>query len=127
MVEENQKKGLGIASVILGGFAILCCSCMGFGIVFGIIGFIFALICVIKGSGSGKTLGIVGLILNIIGILLGAYVIISILLTVNWDNFSMEALTRAMEAASEIDPNDRYAVEQWMDQYIQPFFTVPLQ
>ncbi len=40
-MEENAKKGLGIAAVILGGFSILCCTCMGFGMVPAIVGIIF--------------------------------------------------------------------------------------
>ena len=57
-MEENAKKGMGIAAVILGGFSILCCTCLGFGMLPAIVGMIFSIICEELGL-----FGAVGLIL----------------------------------------------------------------
>ena len=112
-VPENQKKGLGIAAVVLGGLSILCCMCVGFGIVLAIIGAIFSIVCLVKGTGSGKTLGIVGIILSGIGLLLGAYMIFSLVLTINWSNVNADTLNQIQN----IDPNDDEAVTEWMQQF----------
>lgn len=114
-MEENRKKGLGIASIILGAISILCCSCMGLGIIFGIVGAIFSIICLVKGSGSGKTFGIVGIILNGIGILLGAYILISIAMVIDWSNVNAETINQL----NQIDPNDEQQMLDWMQQFFK--------
>lgn len=114
-MEENTKKGLGIASIILGGISILCCSCMGLGIIFGIVGAVFSIICLVKGSGSGKTFGIIGIILNGIGILLGAYILLSIAMVIDWSNVNAETLNQL----NQIDPNDEQQMMDWMQQFFK--------
>ena len=110
-MEENAKKGMGIAAVILGGFSILCCTCMGFGMVPAIVGMIFSIICIVKGTGSGKTLGIVGIILNGIGILLGVYILFSLAMMIDWNNVNSKL--------DQIDPNDQNQVREWMQQFFR--------
>ncbi len=115
-MEENAKKGLGIAAVILGGFSILCCSCLGFGMIPAIVGLVFSIICIVKGTGSGKTLGIVGIILNGIGILLGAYILFSMAMMIDW-NKAMDP--QIWEQLNQIDPNDQNQVRNWMQQFFR--------
>jgi hypothetical protein len=117
-MEENRKKGLGIAAIVLGVFSILCCSCMGLGVLVGIIGLIFSIICLVKGTGSGKTFGIVGIILNGIGILLGAYILIGMIMAINWANVNADTLNQI----NQIDVNDEAQVRAWLQQ----FFNVDL-
>lgn len=114
-MEENRKKGMGIAAIILGVFSILCCSCVGLGILVGIIGAIFSIICLVKGTGSGKTFGIIGIILNGVGILLGAYILISIAMVIDWSNVNAETF----EQLNQIDPNNEEQVRQWMQQFFK--------
>lgn len=115
-MEENAKKGLGIAAVILGGSSILCCMCAGIGIVPSIIGMIFSIICIIKGTGSGKTLGIVGVILSGIGFLLNIYVLLSLAMMLNWDKVMDPQVWKELE---KIDPNDQNAIQNWVQQFFR--------
>lgn len=112
---KNEKKGFGVAGVVLGAIAILCCFCMGLGSLFAVVGIIFSIIAVVKGTGSAKTLGIVGIVLNGIGLLLGAYMILSFVMTVNWDSVNTENLNRI----NEIDPNDKQAIQEWLQQFFK--------
>lgn len=114
-MEENAKKGLGIAAIILGVISILCCSCMGIGMIFGIIGGIFSIICLVKGSGTGKTFGIIGIILNGIGILLGAYILISIAMVIDWSNINAETFNQL----NQIDLNNEQEMINWMQQFFK--------
>lgn len=114
-MEENAKKGLGIAAIILGIFSILCCSCVGLGIVIGIIGLIFSIICLVSGTGSGKTFGLVGVILNGIGVLLGMYVLVSVAMVIDWSKVNMETL----QQIEQIDPNNRQEMLDWWQQFFK--------
>lgn len=114
-VPEDQKKGLGIASMILGGCSILCCSCPGLGFLLAVLGGIFSIVCLVKGTGSGKTFGIVGIILNAIGVLLGIYMLVTVAMMFNWENFTMENLNKI----NEIDPNDEEAINDWLRQFFR--------
>ena len=53
-VVQSQKKGFGIAGLVLGILSILCCMCMGAGLIFCIIGGIFSIISVSKGKWNRK-------------------------------------------------------------------------
>lgn len=112
---KDQKKGFGITGVILGGLSILCCSCLGVGVLFAIVGVIFSIISVAKGTGSARTLGIVGIVLNGIGLLLGAYMLLSFAMMLNWDNVTIENLNQI----NNIDPNDQNAIREWMQQFFK--------
>lgn len=114
-MEENAKKGLGIAAIILGAFSILCCSCMGLGIVIGIVGAVFSIICLVSGTGSGKTFGIIGIILNGIGILLGMYILVSLAMMIDWSRVNMETLNQI----NEIDPNNQQEMIDWLQQFFK--------
>ncbi len=115
-MEENAKKGLGIAAVILGGFSILCCACLGLGIVPAIVGMVFSIICIVRGTGSGKTLGVVGIILNGIGFLLGVYVLVSLGMMLNWDKVMDPQIWEQLE---KIDPNDQNQIRDWTQQFFR--------
>lgn len=112
---KDEKKGFGVAGVVLGAISILCCFFMGFGISFALVGIVFSIIAVVKGTGSAKTLGIVGIILNGIGLLLNAYMIVSFIMVVNWNSVNMENLNRI----NEIDPNDKQAIQEWLQQFFK--------
>ncbi len=116
-MEENldAKKGLGIAAIVLGGISILCCPCMGSGILFAIIGGIFSIICLVKGTGVGKTLGIIAVILNGIGLLLNAYMLVSLAMMINWANVNMETFNQLQN----IDPNNEQEMLNWMQQFFK--------
>lgn len=114
-MEENAKKGLGIAAVVLGGLSILCCSCFGLGVIMSIIGGIFSIVCLVKGTGTGKTLGIIGIVLNAIGLLMGLYILIMIIATIDWSNVTIQNL----QEINNIDTNDQHAVQQWMQQFFK--------
>lgn len=111
----NQKKGLGIAGLILGILSILCCAFCGAGVVFCIIGGIFSIISIVKGTGSGRTLGIVGLVLNILGLLINAVMILSIAMMIDWSKVTPENLS----TINQIDTNDYNQVEQWVQQFFR--------
>ncbi|MDD5995088.1 MAG: hypothetical protein PUC49_09600 [Clostridiales bacterium] len=111
----NQKKGLGIAGLILGILSILCCAFCGAGVVFCIIGGIFSIISIVKGTGSGRTLGIVGLVLNILGLLINAVMILSIAMMIDWSKITPENLS----TINQIDTNDYNQVEQWVQQFFR--------
>lgn len=112
---KSEKKGFGVTGIILGGLSILCCACFGMGVLFAVVGVIFSIIAAAKGTGSGKTLGIVGIILNGIGLLLGAYMLLSFAMTLNWDNITIENLNQI----NNIDPNDQNAIREWMQQFFK--------
>lgn len=115
VVIQNDKKGFGIAGLILGVISILCCMCLGAGLVFSIIGGIFSIISVIKGSGTGRTLGIIGLVLNILGLVLNAFMIVSFAMMIDWSNVTVENL----QSINNIDPNNENEVMQWMQQFFR--------
>lgn len=114
-VDLDARKGMGIVSMILGGLSILCCSCLGLGLILGLIGFVLSIICLITGTGSGKTFGIIGVILNGIGILLGMCVLIWIAMMLDWSNINAETLNQL----NKIDPNDEEALQQWLQQFFK--------
>ena len=111
----NQKKGLGIAGLILGILSILCCAFCGAGVVFCIIGGIFSIISIVKGTGSGRVLGIVSLVLNILGLLINAVMILSIAMMIDWSKVTPENLS----TINQIDTNDYNQVEQWVQQFFR--------
>ena len=111
----NQKKGLGIAGLILGILSILCCAFCGAGVVFCIIGGIFSIISIVKVTGSGRVLGIVGLVLNILGLLINAVMILSIVMMIDWSKVTPENLS----TINQIDTNDYNQVEQWVQQFFR--------
>lgn len=115
VVIQSDKKGFGIAGLILGIVSILCCMCLGAGLVFSIIGGIFSIISVIKGSGTGRTLGIIGLVLNILGLVLNAFMIVSFAMMIDWSNVTVENL----QSINNIDPNNENEVMQWMQQFFR--------
>lgn len=114
-VIQSDKKGFGIAGLVLGVISILCCMCLGAGLVFCIIGGIFSIISVIKGSGTGRTLGIIGLVLNILGLVLNAFMIVSFAMMIDWSNVTVENL----QSINNIDPNNENEVMQWMQQFFR--------
>ena len=89
--------------------------CMGAGLIFCIIGGIFSIISVVKGSGTGRTLGIIGLVVNILGLLLNAFMIISFAMMIDWSHVTMENL----QSINNIDPNNESEVMQWMQQFFR--------
>ena len=107
-VVQSQKKGFGIAGLVLGILSILCCMCMGAGL-------IFCIISVVQGSGTGRTLGIIGLVVNILGLLLNAFMIISFAMMIDWSHVTMENL----QSINNIDPNNESEVMQWMQQFFR--------
>ncbi len=115
VVIQSDKKGFGIAGLILGVVSILCCMCLGAGLVFSIIGGIFSIISVVKGSGTGRTLGIIGLVLNILGLVLNAFMIVSFAMMIDWSNVTVENL----QSINNIDPNNENEVMQWMQQFFR--------
>ena len=115
VVIQSDKKGFGIAGLMLGIVSILCCMCLGAGLVFSIIGGIFSIISVIKGSGTGRTLGIIGLVLNILGLVLNAFMIVSFAMMIDWSNVTVENL----QSINNIDPNNENEVMQWMQQFFR--------
>ena len=94
---------------------IFCYCCLGLGFVFSVIGLIFSIICLVKGTGSGKTFGIVGLILNGIGLLLGLYMIISVAMVINWENFNIDTFNQL----ESIDPNNDVELYNWLQQFFK--------
>lgn len=112
---ENLKKGLGITGIVLGALSILCCSCLGAGIIFSIVGMIFSIVAIVKGTGSGKTLGIIGAVLNGIGLLLNLYMIVTFVAMINWDNVTVENLN----TINRIDPNNQEEVRHWLQQFFR--------
>ncbi len=112
---QHTKQGLGIAAMVLGGLSVLCCSCIGLGAIMALIGAIFSIICLVKGTGRGKTFGIVGIILNGIGLLLGIYMLASLAMMIDWSNVTPEALNQI----NEIDPNNEQEVLNWMQQFFK--------
>ena len=115
VVIQSDKKGFGITGLVLGVISILCCMCLGAGLVFCIIGGIFSIISVIKGSGTGRTLGIIGLVLNILGLVLNAFMIVSFAMMIDWSNVTVENL----QSINNIDPNNENEVMQWMQQFFR--------
>lgn len=115
VVIQSDKKGFGITGLVLGVISILCCMCLGAGLVFCIIGGIFSIISVIKGSGTGRTLGIIGLVLNILGLVLNAFMIVSFAMMIDWSNVTVENL----QSINNIDPNNENEVMQWIQQFFR--------
>ena len=74
-----------------------------------------SIISVIKGSGTGRTLGIIGLVLNILGLVLNAFMIVSFAMMIDWSNVTVENL----QSINNIDPNNENEVMQWMQQFFR--------
>lgn len=70
---EENKIGLAVASLVLGILSMTLC-CMG-GWLPGLIGLIMAIVSLVKGRG-GKGMAIAGLVTSILGILVGIYFLV---------------------------------------------------
>lgn len=68
--QQNNKKGLSIAAFIIGILSVVLCFCFGW--IPGVIGFVMAIIALVK-EPRGKGFSITGLILSIIGSLLSLF------------------------------------------------------
>ena len=82
---------------------------------FAVIGGIFSIICIVKGTGVGRTLGVIAIILNGIGFLLGVYVLVSFIMMINWENVNMETLNQI----NDINPNNEQEIRDWMQQFFK--------
>ncbi|MCR5797655.1 MAG: DUF4190 domain-containing protein, partial [Eubacterium sp.] len=101
-IEEDHLKGMAIASIVLGVVSILCCCCYGLNLILAIIGLILGIIATIKGTGKGRSLGIVGLVISGISFAIGLVLICLFASTIDWSQVTPENL----ETYKYIDPND---------------------
>ena len=81
---EENKTGLAIASMVLGILSMTIC-CMG-GWIPGLIGLILAIVSLAKGRG-GKGMAIAGLVTSILGILVGVYFLVCMIIGAGSDEF----------------------------------------
>ncbi len=115
---ENEKKGLAIASLILGIFSLICCTCYGIGLLCALIGLILSVVCIAKGKGKGKTIGIVACVLCSLGLVVQVYITTFVFMNIRWDNMTQENIEKFMQ----VDPSDR---EEFLRE-LQKFFKFDL-
>ena len=111
----NPKKhmGLAVASLILSALSLICCWIYCIGIIPALIGTALGLVATIKGKGSVRIMGIVGLVMGLVGTALSLFMIITYISIINWDNVTIDKLGELQY----IDSNDRDAVMRWMQQF----------
>lgn len=110
----SPKNGLGTASLVLGILAILG-AVFFIGLLFGVIGLVFGFIGrsrFKKGEATNGGVALAGIITSVVGILIGAAVVVFTVILVNSDDF--ENLTDCIDAANgdqaELDQcNDDFA------------------
>ena len=73
-VAEVPAKGLGIAALILGILAVVCCWTPCFGLIVGIVGLILSIVA--KKNGNATAMPTVGLILSIISVASGVLAVV---------------------------------------------------
>ena len=114
--EEERHFYLATASAILGIISLPCCLFYGIGIIFALIGTIFALISAIKGQGKRvKRWAAIGLISGILGLSLNIIFLASLFAMIRWENFNPQNI----EKLNSIDPNNKEAVVEWMQQFFK--------
>ena len=100
--ELQEKKGMAVASLVLGILGVLCCCVPALGPVLSIIGLVLGIISVRKMTSKG--LAIAGLVVSAIGVLMGLYMTVCLLLTlpvIDW---------------SRVDFNDPEATQRYLEE-----------
>lgn len=113
--QTPKHQGLAIASLILGGVSLICCFFPGITIIPALIGIIFGLIAVVGGEGKSRVMGGIGLAVSAIGLLLGIFMLVTLISMINWDNFTLENLMEIQK----IDPDNSYEVNRWLQQFFK--------
>ncbi len=108
----EKRRGMAIASLVLGVLSLLCC-CIGIGLIPAVIGGIFGLIALITGEGKARVMGGIGLALSAIGLLISLYIIVSLLMAIRWENFTWENFS----TFQYIDPDNEEQMRQWLQQF----------
>ncbi|MDO5154397.1 MAG: DUF4190 domain-containing protein [Eubacteriales bacterium] len=73
-MEQNEKNGMAIASLVIGIIAFLGSCC--YGGVLGIVGLVLGIVALKKGNGNGKGLAIAGIVLSSLSILVTVAVVV---------------------------------------------------
>jgi len=118
MAPKPEKKhfGLALTSLILGIISLMCCWFYGLFIITAVIGTVFGLIAVIKGKGTSvRVMGAIGLVLGIIALMLNAWILISIVVAIDWSMITPENL----KSFENINPESEEEVMQWMEQFFK--------
>lgn len=108
----EKRRGLAIASLVLGILSLLCC-CLGLGAIPGLIGAIFGLVALISGEGKARVMGGIGLGLSAVGLLISLYIVVSVLMAIRWENFTWDNFS----TFQYIDPENEEQVRQWLQQF----------
>ncbi len=108
----EKRRGMAIASLVLGVLSLLCC-CIGIGLIPAIVGAILGLIALISGEGKARVMGGIGLALSAIGLLISLYIIVSLLMAIRWENFTWENFS----TFQYIDPDNEEQMRQWLQQF----------
>lgn len=77
---NNGRKGMGIASMVLGIFSVVLCCLWFVAPITSVVGLILGIIS-LKKEDAGKGMAIAGIILSSIGVLLGAYMIFCVVIS----------------------------------------------
>lgn len=108
----EKRRGMAIASLVLGVLSLLCC-CIGIGLIPAIVGAVLGLIALITGEGKARVMGGIGLALSAIGLLISLYIIVSLLMAIRWENFTWENFS----TFQYIDPDNEEQMRQWLQQF----------
>lgn len=123
--QSGPKKhfGLAVASLVLGGLSLLCCCCLGLGIIPAVIAVIFGLIALIGGKDTNvRVMGGIGLALGILGVIANMYIIVTFVMLIDWNQFTLENL----QSINNINPDNQEEIQDWMQQFFKidltPYF-----
>lgn len=114
-LEMRKHKPLAVASLVLGGMSIGFFWMYGLGIVLAVIGAVFGFISMRGGKYTTKTMGVVGFILSMVGLVFNGLMIAAIVSVINWDNVTMYNIS----LGKEIDPSDTKAMMDWIQMFIK--------
>lgn len=103
-----EKKGMGIASLVLGIISVItgcCCFFIGLGLILGVLAVIFGIIFLKANKGKlvSKGFGISGIILGVIGILLTVIIWVYTLVSFRASGISFDEFIEQIEQEVEIN------------------------
>ncbi|MCQ2465187.1 MAG: DUF4190 domain-containing protein [Oscillospiraceae bacterium] len=102
--EPSGSKAMAIVSLVLGIVSIVCCIC---GLPFAVVGLILAILVLVKNK-NGRGQAIAGLVTSIIGLIIGVYMVISLISFMPYMDEYKDFIANAPAYAEEYDEYGTY-------------------
>lgn len=95
MENTTSKHGYAVASLVLGILSIVLCCCYYIGLVCGIVGLVLSVVA--KKNGNDEGINKAGLVLNIIGVSIGAIFVILLIIGAGASQYTYQELLKELQ------------------------------